>query len=96
MIKIEGIDAAIDWLKEEVVNETNMMAKNIMEDAIQNTPVGRTGHLKASWVLTPATPTNEQAVVENTAPYAAHVEYGTEDTPAVLMLTNAVDREMNK
>lgn len=92
---MEGKDEAMKDLAQSIVDEQNQMLINIEADAKSNTPV-RSGHLQSSYNVIPVVKLGDQGAVENTAEYAAYVEYGTEKTKAVMMLNNAADREVNK
>lgn len=94
--RMEGLEEAMAWLEDEAVLEANTMAENIVADATENTPVGKTGRLKASWQVKLAKDSKDTAEIENVAPYAAYVEYGTNKMEGAFMLTNATDRELNK
>jgi len=96
MAKITGVDEAMQWLEDEVVVEMNTMTTNIFLDAQANTPIGETGNLKRSWVLNTASDPKEEAYVENTAHYAGYVEYGTHEMAPRAMMTNAIEKELNR
>lgn len=83
-----------EWLEDLLIEEVNKRAKQIYQDAIQNTPKGKSGKLKAGWRLKMIQSVAENAEVWNIQDYAAYVEYDTKDRRGRYMLTNAISRAM--
>lgn len=92
---MEGKEEALADLEQSIIDEQNLRLRAIEADAKANTPV-RSGHLQSSYVVTELVKLGDIGAIENTATYAAYIEYGTEKIKAVMMLNNAADREMNK
>ncbi len=65
-------------------------ARQVMAEARDDTPVGKSGNLRAGWRVTPASDYDSRVV--NAVPYARYVEFGTKRQAPRAMLGKAVAR----